>query len=113
MTPRRVLVAVGGGIAAYKVPELVRTLRRARHDVRCVLSESAAHFVTPLSLQAVSGHSVRSQLFDATEEGQIDHIALADWAELLVVAPATANLMARLAHGMADDLVTSVSIPHR
>jgi len=113
MTPRRVLVAVGGGIAAYKVPELVRTLRRARHDVRCVLSESAAHFVTPLSLQAVSGHSVRSQLFDATEEGQIDHIALADWAELLVVAPATANLMARLAHGMADDLVSALALASR
>ena len=75
MTGRRVLVAVGAGIAAYKVPELVRALRRAGHAVRCVLSESAAHFVTPLSLQAVSGQPVRSQLFDATEEGQIDHIA--------------------------------------
>ena len=113
MTGRRVLVAVGAGIAAYKVPELVRALRRAGHAVRCVLSESAAHFVTPLSLQAVSGQPVRSQLFDATEEGQIDHIALADWAELLVVAPATANRMARLAHGLADDLVSTLALASR
>ncbi|MGE4651224.1 MAG: flavoprotein, partial [Myxococcota bacterium] len=105
MTQRRILVAVGGGIAAYKIPELVRAFRRAGHEVRCALTESAGHFVSPLSLQTVSGQPVRSQLFDAAEEGSIDHITLADWAELVVVAPATANLMARLAHGLADDLV--------
>jgi len=113
MKRQRILVAIGGGIAAYKVPELVRAFRRSGHEVRCVLSQSAPHFVTPLSLQAVSGQPVRSQLFAAAEEGQIDHIALADWAELVVVAPATANLMARLAHGMADDLVSAVALATR
>ena len=113
MKQRRILVAVGGGIAAYKIPELVRAFRRVGHEVRCVLTESAAHFVSPLSLQTVSGQPVRSQLFDAVEEGSIDHIALADWAELVVVAPATANLMARLAHGLADDLVSTLALATR
>ena len=113
MTQRRILVAVGGGIAAYKIPELVRAFRRVGHEVRCVLTESAGHFVSPLSLQTVSGQPVRSQLFDAAEEGSIDHITLADWAELVVVAPATANLMARLAHGLADDLVSTLALATR
>jgi phosphopantothenoylcysteine decarboxylase / phosphopantothenate---cysteine ligase len=110
---RRVLVAVSGGIAAYKVPELVRGLRRAGHTVRCVMTEAASHFVAPLALQTVSGAPVRSALFDAVEEGQIDHIALADWAEAVVVAPATANLLARLCAGLADDLVTTVLLATR
>ena len=103
MQQRRILVAVSGGIAAYKVPELVREFVRAGHAVRCVLTPEAERFVTPLVLQTLTGFPARSQLFDLSEEGEIDHIALADWAELLVVAPATAHLLARLAHGRLYD----------
>ena len=113
MEPPRVLLAVSGGIAAYKVPELVRLLRRTGHAVRCILTREAQQFVTPLVLQTLSGAAVRSQLFDASEEGEIDHIALADWAQLLLVAPATANLLAKLALGLADDLVSTVALATR
>jgi phosphopantothenoylcysteine decarboxylase/phosphopantothenate--cysteine ligase len=110
---RRILLAVTGGIAAYKAPELVRALRRAGHDVRCAITRAGAEFVSPLALQTVSGQAVRSELFDSTEEGQIDHIALADWAELVIVAPATAHTLARFAAGLADDLVTTVVLATR
>jgi phosphopantothenoylcysteine decarboxylase/phosphopantothenate--cysteine ligase len=110
MQQRRILVAVSGGIAAYKVPELVREFVRAGHAVRCVLTPEAERFVTPLVLQTLTGFPARSQLFDLSEEGEIDHISLADWAELLVVAPATAHLLARLAHGLADDLVSTIGL---
>ncbi|MEM9176415.1 MAG: bifunctional phosphopantothenoylcysteine decarboxylase/phosphopantothenate--cysteine ligase CoaBC [Myxococcota bacterium] len=113
MEPRRILLAISGGIAAYKAPELVRTLKRAGHEVRCMLTPEAERFVSALSLQAVSGESVRRDLFDAGEEGEIDHIGLADWADLVVVAPATANLLAKMVHGLADDLVTAVLLATR
>jgi phosphopantothenoylcysteine decarboxylase / phosphopantothenate---cysteine ligase len=110
---RRILVAVTGGIAAYKVPELVRALRRAGHAVRCIATPEALHFVTPLVLQSLTGAPVRTQVFDPSEEGEIDHIALADWAEAFVVAPATAHTLARMAQGLADDLVTTVALATR
>ncbi len=113
MDPRRILLAISGGIAAYKTPELVRALRRAGHEVRCALTPEAERFVAPLSLQAVSGQTVRKDLFDAGEEGEIDHIGLADWADLVLIAPCTANLMAKMAHGLADDLVTAVLLATR
>jgi phosphopantothenoylcysteine decarboxylase/phosphopantothenate--cysteine ligase len=113
MDGRRVLLAVSGGIAAYKVPELVRGLRRAGHRVRCALTREAGRFVAPLALQTVSGEAVRSELFDPAQEGEIDHIALADWAEAVVVAPATAHLLARMAAGLADDLVTTLLLATR
>jgi phosphopantothenoylcysteine decarboxylase/phosphopantothenate--cysteine ligase len=113
MSQRRVLLAVSGGIAAYKTPELVRQLKRAGHAVRCALTEAGARFVSPLVLQTLSQEAVRTDLFDLGEEGQIDHIALADWAELVVVAPATANLLARLAGGAADDLVSTLLLATR
>lgn len=113
MEGRRVLLAVSGGIAAYKVPDLVRALRRAGHAVRCVLTREAREFVTPLVLQALSGEDVRSELFDAAEEGRIGHVALADWAEAVVVAPATAHLLARMAAGLADDLPSTVLLATR
>jgi phosphopantothenoylcysteine decarboxylase/phosphopantothenate--cysteine ligase len=113
MAPRRILLAISGGIAAYKAPELVRALRRADHDVRCALTPEAQRFVAPLSLQAVSGQTVRCDLFDPGEEGEIDHIGLADWADLVLIAPGTANLMAKMAHGLADDLVTAVLLATR
>ena len=113
MEQRRILVGVTGGIAAYKVPELVRALRRAGHAVRCVLTPAATEFVTPLVLQTLTGETVRTELFDPAEEGAIDHIALADWAELFVVAPATAHTLAKLAQGLADDLVSTVALATR
>jgi phosphopantothenoylcysteine decarboxylase/phosphopantothenate--cysteine ligase len=113
MQQPRVLLAVSGGIAAYKVPELVRALKRGGCAVRCILTREAHEFVTPLVLQTLSGSPVRSHLFDPSEEGEIDHIALADWAQLLLVAPATANLLAKLALGLADDLVSTVALATR
>jgi phosphopantothenoylcysteine decarboxylase/phosphopantothenate--cysteine ligase len=113
MPERRILVAVTGGIAAYKVPELVRALRRAGHAVRCVLTPEAERFVAPLVLQTLSGEAVRSRLLDPAEEGVIDHIALADWAELVVWAPATAHALAKLAHGLADDLPAAIGLATR
>jgi len=113
MEPRRILVAVTGGIAAYKVPELVRQLQRDGHEVRCALTDSGARFVAPLSLQTLTGTPVRTDLFDPSEEGEIDHIRLADWADLVVVAPATAHVLGRMAHGLADDLVSTLLLATR
>ncbi len=113
MPERRILLAVTGGIAAYKVPELVRALRRAGHRVRCVMTPEATHFVAPLVLQTLSAETVRTRLLDASEEGEIDHIALADWAEIVLVAPGTAHSLAKLAHGLADDLPSAVALATR
>ncbi len=113
MPGRRILCALCGGIAAYKIPDLVRRLRRAGHDVRCALSDEAARFAPPLVLQALSGRPVRQNLFDPGEESEIDHIGLADWADLVVLAPATANTLAKLTHGLADDLVSALLLATR
>ncbi len=108
--PARILVGVSGGIAAYKAVVLVRRLVEAGVEVRVVMTEAATHFVTPLSFQAVSGHPVRITLLDAEAESGMDHIALARWADAVVIAPASADLMARLAAGMADDLLTTLCL---
>ena len=111
--PHRILLAVSGGIAAYKAAELARALVRAGHRVRCAVTENATRFVSPLVLQTLTGESVRTDLFDPEQEGQIDHIALADWADLVVVAPATANRLAQLAQGLAGDLVSTLLLATR
>lgn len=113
MEQRRILVAVTGGIAAYKVPELIRILRRAGACVRCAMTPEAREFVAPLVLQTLSGHPVRTNLSDASEEGEIDHISLADWAELVILAPATANTLAKLSGGLADNLVSALLLATR
>ncbi len=113
MNQRRVLLAVTGGIAAYKAPELVRALTRAGCVVRCAMTPAAREFVTPLVLQTLTGERVATELFDLTQECEIGHIALADWAELLIVAPATANTLAKLAHGLADDPVSTLALATR
>ncbi|MDX1625003.1 MAG: bifunctional phosphopantothenoylcysteine decarboxylase/phosphopantothenate--cysteine ligase CoaBC [Wenzhouxiangellaceae bacterium] len=105
---RRVVVGVSGGIAAYKAPELVRRLRERNCEVRVVLTRAAREFVAPLSLQAVSGHRVHDRLLDEDAESGMGHIELARWADDIVIAPATADLVARLAAGMADDLLTTL-----
>ena len=105
LTGRSIVVGVAGGIAAYKAAELVRLLRKAGAEVRVVMTEAAQQFITPLTLQALSQHPVATDTFDLTQEATIGHIELADRAELLVVAPATADVIARLAHGLANDLL--------
>jgi len=105
---RRILLVIGGGIAAYKVLELIRRLRERGATVRPVMTEAAERFVTPLAVSAISGERVSSGLFDLDEEHEIGHIRLSREADLVVVAPATADLLARMAHGLADDLATAV-----
>ncbi len=110
LSHKRVLLGITGGIAAYKSCELVRLLRNAGADVRVVMTSSATRFVTPLSFQALSGNPVRSDLFDSGHEAAMGHIELARWAELVLVAPATAGFLARLAQGFADDLLTTLCL---
>lgn len=105
---RRVLLIVSGGIAAYKALELVRLLKKAAIGVRCVLTRAASEFVTPLSLQALSGEPVHQDLFSLTDEQEMGHIALSRSADLVVVAPATANILAKMASGLADDLASTL-----
>ncbi|HZS36667.1 MAG TPA: bifunctional phosphopantothenoylcysteine decarboxylase/phosphopantothenate--cysteine ligase CoaBC [Polyangia bacterium] len=107
---RRILVGVSGGIAAYKAAELVRLLVKAGAEVRVVMTPAATKFITPLTLQALSQHPVATDTFDLTQEATIGHIELADWAELLVVAPASADVIARLALGLANDLLTTIAL---
>ncbi len=105
---RRILLIVGGGIAAYKALELIRLLRKRGHAVRCVLTAAAQQFVTPLSAGSLSGDTVYSDLFSLTDEATMGHIELSRDADLLVVAPATADLMAKMANGLANDLASTV-----
>jgi phosphopantothenoylcysteine decarboxylase / phosphopantothenate---cysteine ligase len=109
-TGKKVLLGVTGGIAAYKAPDLVRRLREQGADVRVVLTASAGRLVTPVTFQAVSGHPVRSGLWDEAAEAAMGHIELARWADLVLIAPATADFLARLAVGMADDLLTTLCL---
>ncbi|MCF7991614.1 MAG: bifunctional phosphopantothenoylcysteine decarboxylase/phosphopantothenate--cysteine ligase CoaBC [Thiohalocapsa sp.] len=104
----RLLLGISGGIAAYKTPELVRRLRERGSDVQVVLTRAAASFVAPLALQAVSGKPVRSDLLSPEAEAGMDHIELARWPDRILLAPATAHLLARIAHGLADDLLTTL-----
>lgn len=111
MEPRRVLLGISGGIAAYKAPELVRRLRDEGFEVRCALTAAAERFVSPLALEVVSGHAVyRREWLDANGSGEELHIAAAAWADLLCLAPATANLLAHLAGGLADDFLTATAL---
>ncbi len=105
---KRVLLIVAGGIAAFKCHDLIRKLRSQGAQVRCVLTDAGAKFVTPLSLQALSEDKVYTDMFSLTDESEMGHIQLSRDADLLVVAPATANILARMAAGMADDLAATV-----
>ena len=108
--PRKILLGVTGGIAAYKSPDLVRRLIERDAEVQVVMSRGAQHFVTPLTFQAVSGRPVRTDLWDEAAEAAMGHIELARWADDVLIAPATAECLARLAHGFADDLLTTVCL---
>src|SRR3954467_6576744 len=110
---RRIVLGITGGIAAYKSAELCRLLVRAGATVRVVMTEAATQFITPLTMQTLSSHPVARSLFDPAEEAQIGHIRLADEADLLIVAPATADAIARIAGGLADDLLAAVVLASR
>ncbi len=108
LAERRVLLIVGGGIAAYKTCELIRLLRKRSHAVRCVLTEGGSHFVTPMTLAALSEDKVYTTLWDLKDEAEMGHIQLSREADLVVVAPATADLLAKMATGQASDLATTL-----
>jgi phosphopantothenoylcysteine decarboxylase/phosphopantothenate--cysteine ligase len=110
---RRVLVGLSGGIACYKACDVVRQLRQAGATVHVVMTRGAREFVTPLTLQTLAGSAVSTDTFDLTQESEIGHIRLADTADTVVIAPATANLIAKMAHGIADDLLTTVLLATR
>lgn len=110
LNQQNILLGVTGGIAAYKTPDLVRKLTAEGANVRVVLTESAKEFVSPLSLQAVSGNPVSDDLLDPAAEAAMGHIELAKWADKLMIAPATANFIAKLTHGLADDLLSTLCL---
>ena len=107
---KHILLGVTGGIAVYKCPDLVRRLRETGAEVQVVMTQGAQRFVAPLTFQALSGHNVRTELWDMQAEHAMGHIELARWADMVLVAPATAGFMARLAHGHADDLLTTLCL---
>src|SRR5580700_2896929 len=104
---RRILLIIAGGIAAYKSLELIRRLRDRGAAVRCVMTEAAAQFVTPLSVASLSEDKVYQELFSLTDESEMGHVRLSREADLVVVAPASAALIAKMAHGIADDLAST------
>lgn len=107
---KKILLGITGSVAAFKAPPLIRAWRALGLSVRVVMTESAEAFVTPLTLQALSGHPVRNALLDTDSEHAMGHIEFARWADCLVIAPATANCLAKLAHGLADDLLTTLAL---
>lgn len=110
LAQKRIVIGITGGIAAYKIPELVRRLKDWGADVRCVMTQGGQAFITPLTLQAVSGNPVHHDLLDPAAEAAMGHIELAKWADLVVIAPATANTIAQLAHGHASDLLSTICL---
>jgi phosphopantothenoylcysteine decarboxylase / phosphopantothenate---cysteine ligase len=113
LADKKIVLGVTGGIAAYKAAELVRQLVRARARVHVVMTRSAREFVTPLTFQTLSGNPVSTELFNLLSESEIGHISLADRADILVIAPATANIIAKIAAGLADDLLSTVVLATR
>lgn len=110
INPKKIVLIVTGGIAAYKALELVRLLRDGGSDIRVVMTDGAQAFVAPLSFQALSAHPVHTELLDADAEAGMGHIELARWGDLVLVAPASADFIARLAHGLADDLASTLCL---
>lgn len=108
LTNKKIVLGITGGIAAYKCAELVRRLKDSGCEVKVVMTESAKHFITPLTMQAVSGETVSDSLLDPSAEASMGHIEFAKWADLILVAPATCNIIAKMAAGIADDLLTTL-----
>jgi phosphopantothenoylcysteine decarboxylase/phosphopantothenate--cysteine ligase len=110
LNKKQILIGISGGIAAYKVAELVRLLIKQGAQVRVCMTQAAVKFITPLTLQALTGNPVHTDLLDLQAEAAMGHIELARWADLIMIAPATADLMARLANGHANDLLSTVCL---
>jgi len=108
LTNKRILLGVTGGIAAYKSAELIRRLRDAGAEVQVVMTAAAQEFITPLTLQALSGNPVHTSLLDPAAEAAMGHIELARWADLILIAPASADAIARITQGIANDLLTTL-----
>jgi len=107
---KKIVLGISGGIAAYKIPELVRRLKEQGANIRVVMTDGAKAFITPLTLQAVSGNAVADSLLDTEAELAMGHIELAKWADLILIAPATADVIARISHGLANDLLTTLCL---
>lgn len=110
LAEKHILLGVTGGIAAYKTAELIRRLRDHQAIVRVIMTHAATQFITPLTLQTLSGHPVHTELFDLQAEATIGHIELARWADIVLIVPATANFLAKLTHGIADNLLSTVCL---
>ena len=110
---KRILLGITGGIAAYKSAEIVRRLQDAGADVQVVMTSAATEFITPLTLQALSGHRVHLALLDPESEAAMGHIELSRWADVILVAPATADFMAKLANGEGSDLLSTICLASR
>ena len=105
---KKVLLIIGGGISAYKTLDLIRLFKKNNFEIKTILTKSGKKFVTPLSIVSLSGGKVYESLFDKEKEAEIDHISLSRWADLILIAPTTANLISKLSHGKAEDLATTV-----
>ena len=110
LSGKRIVLGITGGIAAYKCADLTRRLIERGAEVRVVMTEAAKAFITPLTMQAVSGHPVSDSLLDPAAEAAMGHIELAKWADLVLIAPATADVIARMAAGMGNDLLTTLCL---
>jgi len=108
LTNTHILLGISGGIAAYKSAELIRLFKKNGADVRVVMTRNATQFITPLTIQALSGEATHIDLFDASADNGMDHINLARWADIFIIAPATANMIAKMNHGLADDLLSTL-----
>ena len=105
---KKILLAVCGGIAAFKSASLASNLRKQGADVRCLMTENATKFITPLTMREITGNPVPVSMWDDTPQWNVEHIALANWADVVIIAPATANCIGKIASGIADDMVTTV-----
>ena len=105
---KNILIGVTGGIAAYKSAEIIRLFKKEGADVRVVMTESAKEFITPLTLQAVSGNAIHDSLLDVKAEAAMGHIELAKWADIILISPCTAETIAKITHGRADDLIGAI-----
>jgi len=108
LSSKRILLGISGGIAAYRAAELARLLQKKGAEVRCAMTSGACEFITPLTMEALTGQPVYTELFDLTAEREMGHIRLARWADVLLVAPATADILARFTHGVCDNLLTTL-----
>ena len=107
---KKILLIICGGIAAYKSLELIRLLKKRGALVKTVLTKSGSEFVTPLSISSLSQEKVYTNLFQATNESEMDHIALSRWADIVLIAPATANIISKLSYGLSDDLASTIAL---